>query len=463
MQVSIETLDGLERRMTVRVPAEKIDQEVESRLRNLVRKVKIDGFRPGKVPFKVVKRMYGPQVRQEVMGEELEQSFRQALDQEKLRPAHTPRIEPLTDAEGLNYAAVFEVFPEFEVVGLDQISVTRPVVEVTEEDVDRMLETLRKQRKEWRAVERPAQQDDRLTISFEGKIDGEEFPGGKAESTQVVLGEGRMLPTFEENLQGLKQSDEKTFDLTFPDDYQADLAGKTATFQVKVEEVAESELPTIDDEFAAGYGIDDPTVEGLRKALRETMERELQDSIKAGIKRQVMDGLLTANEDVSVPQAMVKEEIEGLARQAGVGRQEDEADSEELATLKQQMFGEEAGRRVALGLIVSRLVEAQNIRLDPARVQARLEAMAASYPAANAEAVIRMYRESPQAMESIRAMALEEQAVDWLLERARVEEQPSTFDEVMKPTHAAHDHHHHHGHDHDHDHDVPPPQPEAGE
>ena len=445
MQVSVETLDGLERRMTVRIPAEKVDQEVESRLKDLVRRVKIDGFRPGKVPLKVVKRMYGPRIRQEVMNEELEQSFRQALEQEKLRPTNAPQIEPLGETEGVGYSAVFEVFPEFQVAGVDGIPVTRPVADISETDIDRMLETLRKQRPEWHEVERPAQSGDRLTVSFEGTIDGETFPGGKAKSTQMVLGEGRLLPAFEENLQGLSKGDEKTFEVTFPDNYQSrELAGKTATFQVQVEVVAESELPTVDDAFAAAYGLEDATVAGLCKALRETMERQLQDGIKADIKRQVMDKLLANNNDVPIPQTMLKEEIDGLARQAGIVQQDNQKDSEETAGLKQQMFGEEARRRVALGLIVSNLVEAQGIKVDSSRIQANLEKAANSHPQIDPETALQMYRNNPQAMEGIRSMALEDQVVDWLLERASIEDQPSTFDAIMRPEHA-----------HDHDHDGP--------
>jgi len=328
---------------------------------------------------------------------------------------------------------------------VDGIPVTRPVADISETDIDRMLETLRKQRPEWHEVERPAQSGDRLTVSFEGTIDGETFPGGKAKSTQMVLGEGRLLPAFEENLQGLSKGDEKTFEVTFPDNYQSrELAGKTATFQVQVEVVAESELPTVDDAFAAAYGLEDATVAGLCKALRETMERQLQDGIKADIKRQVMDKLLANNNDVPIPQTMLKEEIDGLARQAGIVQQDNQKDSEETAGLKQQMFGEEARRRVALGLIVSNLVEAQGIKVDSSRIQANLEKAANSHPQIDPETALQMYRNNPQAMEGIRSMALEDQVVDWLLERASIEDQPSTFDAIMRPEHA-----------HDHDHDGP--------
>lgn len=450
MQVSVEQLEGLERRMTVTVPAEKIDREVETRLKKMLPKIRIDGFRPGKVPFKVVRRMYGPQVRQEVMGETLEQSFQDALSQEKLRPAHPPRIEPgpesTDDSDGFSYCATFEVFPDFEVQGIEGFSVNRPVAEVTEADIDNMLQDLRKQRIQWKSAERASQQGDRLTLDFEGSIDGEVFPGGTGEGTQVVLGEGRMLAAFEENLAGLGTDDEKTFEITFPEDYQAThLAGKTASFSVKVTAVEEPELPEINDEFAASFEVDDPTVEGLRNALRQTMERELQEGIKANIKSQVMDHLVNANPELMVPQAMVKEEIDSLARQAGVmGKEKDQPDTPEIAELKQKMFAEQARRRVSLGLLVSRVVDANQIQLEPARVQDRLEAAVSSgYAGMDPETLMRMYRENPQAMESIRAMALEEQVVDWLLERATIVDEPRSFDDIMKPKH-------HHDHDHDH-------------
>ncbi|HXH04101.1 MAG TPA: trigger factor [Candidatus Competibacteraceae bacterium] len=434
MQVSVEELGGLERRLTVQVPAEKVEQEVQSRLASLARRVKLDGFRPGKVPFKVVQRMYGDQVRQEVLGDLVQSSFQEAVLQHNLRPAAGPRIEPKTVAVGqdLEYYAIFEVFPEFKVQGLEGIKVERPVAEVAEADIDSMIENLRQQRTRWNEVSRAAQNGDRVTLDFEGKLEGADFPGNKGENVPLVLGSGRMIPGFEEALIGLVGGESKTFMVTFPQDYpNKDLAGKPVSFSATVKTVAEPVLPEVDEAFVKSFGIDDGSVESLRKALRENMERELKQGIKAVVKRQVMQGLLDAN-PIDLPQALVREEIEQLARQMHfptAGKS-----SEELEKTKAELFGEEAKRRVALGLIVSRVVTENALKLEPARVQAHLEGIAASYE--DAGEVIRWYQQNPQALESIRGLALEEQVVDWLLERAQVSDKPSSFDEIMKPNKA---------------------------
>lgn len=429
MQVSVEELGALERRMTVQVPASEVDQEVQSRLSSLARRVRVHGFRPGKVPFKVVQRMYGDQVRQEVVGEVLQRSFAQAVDAQKLRPAGGPRIEPKSIEAGadLEYSAVFEVLPEFELKGLDGLPVERPAAEVTEADVDQMLETLRKQRTDWVDVERPAQKDDRVTLDFEGTLDGQEFPGNKGEDVTIVLGSGRMVPGFEDALIGAGSGAELAFDLTFPDDYHAaELAGKQVHFSGRVKAVAEPHLPEIDDKLAESFGIAEGGVDGLRKALRENMERELGQGIKATVKRQVMEALLQAN-PIDLPQAMVVAELDRLAAQA----QFPESDDPSAATRKREIFEGEARRRVALGLIISRLVRDHEIKADPDRIQAQLENIAASYE--DPGEVIAWYRQNAKAMEDVDAAALEEGVVDWLLARATVSDKPQSFDEVMKP------------------------------
>lgn len=432
MQVSVEKLEGLERRLTVQVPAEKIEGEIQTRLQDLSRRVRLHGFRPGKVPFKVVKRMYGPQVRQEVVGEVLQSSFQDALTQEQLRPAGVPKFEPkqMGDGESLEYSATFEVFPEFEPQGIEGIKVERPLAEVTDADIDRMLETLRKQRRTWHDVERAAQTGDRVTMSFEGKLNGEVFPGGKGEQVPVVLGEGAMLEDFEKHLLGLSAGAETAFDLTFPDEYpNKTLAGKTVQFTVNVGVVAEAKLPEVDDEFAAGFDIHEGGADALRSALRETMERELGEGIKNAVKRQIMQSLLDANE-VPVPQGMVKEEIDNLARQAGLP-ENTEQNSQELKT---KLFEQEARRRVILGLIVARLVALHEIKLDNMRVYERLQAIAAQYQDADARQLLQAYQQNPQAMDSIRNAVIEDQVVDWLLERAEVTEKASSFDAIMRPS-----------------------------
>lgn len=423
MQVSVEELDGLERRMTVQVPAERIEQEVQSRLTSLSRSVKLHGFRPGKVPFKVVKRMYGPQVRQEVMNELLKSSFQDALLQEKLRPVSGPKIEPKPIEEGgnLEYSATFEVLPEFELAGIDGLRVEHPKAEVTEADIDTMLENLRKQRIVWHDVERVSQQGDRVTISFEGKLDGEDFPDNKGENVPVVIGEGNLIKDLEEALIGLKAGDKTEFDVTFPPAYHVkDLAGKTVHFKVNVDAVAEGSLPEVDEEFAASFGIKEGGVEALRQGLRKNMEHELQERIKVMVKQQVMQGLLDAN-TIPLPQAMVDAEIEHLSNQANY-----------LAGAEAKSpIADEARRRVALGLIVAQVMAANNIKLDNTRLYGRLEALASAYQ--DPAEVIQWYQQNPHALEAVRTLALEDQVVDWLLARAQVVDKPSSFDEVMKP------------------------------
>ncbi len=431
MQVSVEELGGLARRMTVQVPAEQIDKEVQQRLLSLSRRVRLDGFRPGKVPFKVVKRMHGVQVRQEVLGDVLQSSLQDALAQQELRPAGNPSIEPKSLEEGkdLEYSATFEVFPEFELQGIESIQIERPVAEVTDADIDAMIETLRKQRTHWNDVERPAQQGDRVVADFEGKLDGADFPGNKGEDVPVVLGSGAMLKDFEKGLMEVRGGDQTEFDVAFPGDYHnGELAGKTARFTAKIKSVSEPTLPEVDEDFAKSFGVEDDGVEGLRRSVRENMERELSEAIKGNLKQQVMDGLLAAN-DIPLPEVMVKEESERLARQAA-GEESAEADIQ--GNIEQH--GEQARRRVALGLLISRTLASNDIHLDEGRVQERLRSLATSYM--DPEQVVQWYNQNPKALEGIRALVMEDQVVDWLLERAQVSDKPSSFDAIMKPIQA---------------------------
>lgn len=431
MQVSVEQLEGLERRLTVQVPAETVDQEVRQRLQSLSRRVRLDGFRPGKVPVKVVKRMYGTQVRQEVLGELMESSFRDALEQEQLRPVGGPKVEPVSIDEGadLEYRAVFEIIPEFVPTGLEGHTVKRPTAEVTEADIDNMIETLRKQRTEWNTVERAAQTGDRVTLSFEGTIDGEEFPGNKGENAEIVLGQGNMMASFEQELMGRHAEEQHEFDLTFPETHPSEqLAGKTAHFKVSIHQVAEPLLPEVNEDFARAFGVTSGDIAELRRELRENMERELRDAVNAKVKRQVMDALLSVN-DIPVPRAMIDEEIETLAEQARLPKSSelDEAEREK----RRQLLAPEAQRRVALGLIMSRLVTMHELKVDGQRVQQRLEHIASSYE--DAAEVIHWYQQNPRMLEGVHAMVLEDQVVEMLLSEVQIEEQAMSFDDVMRP------------------------------
>lgn len=430
MQVSVETLSDLERRVTVQVPAERLAKDIQDRLQSLSRRVKVDGFRPGKVPFKLVKRLYGDQVRYEAVSELMQNSLHEALTAQKLNPLGGARIEPksLEDGKDLEYCATFEVLPEFEPTGFDTIKVERPSAEVTEADVERMLENLRQQRVTWNAVDRPAAEGDRARIDFEGTVDGQNFAGGKGDNVEVILGKGAMLKDFEDRLIGARPGDDTEFDLTFPESYQAEqIAGKTARFKVSVRAVEEPKLPAVDEEFAASFDVKENGVEGLKRSLRDNMERELRDGIKASIKRQVMQGLLDAN-PIPLPKALIASEIEQLSKQLYFPA---DAKDEKTQQLKAQLFEPEARRRVALGLLISRLAELREIKVDNQRVRNFLETMASTYQ--EPEEVVRWYEQNPRALDNVRAMVLEDQIVDWLLERAQVTEKASTFAEIMTP------------------------------
>ena len=430
MQVSVETLNALERRVTVRVPAEKVATEIQSRLQTLSRKVKVHGFRPGKVPLKVMKQLYGQQAWLETAGELMESSLREALTQENLNPLSPPNIEPKPRQEGqdFEYSATFEVAPQVEPTGFETIRVVRPVAEVTEQDVDDMIESLRWQQAVWNTVERPTGQKDRVRLDFEGKIDGQEFPGGKGENAEFVLDGKTLFRDFEKRLLGLNAGAEAEFDFTLPDSYpNKDLAGKTAHFQIRLHSVEEATLPEVDDAFAEKFDIREGGLAALRESLLDNMKRNLRDSIKAIIKRQVTQGLFQANR-VPLSRALVAVEIENLASQLQFP---DELSDEQKQQLKAQMFGAQAYHRVALGLLMSELVKREGIQLDEQRVREVLEMQAAAYQ--DSEEVIRAYEQDPQMMNNARALALEDQIVDWLLERAQVTEKASTFAEIMNP------------------------------
>lgn len=434
MQVSVETLGDLERRVTVQVPAEQVTGEINRRLQKLSRQVKVHGFRPGKVPLKLLKTMYGDQVQHEAVSELMQQSLIAALMQENLKPIGAPAIESenLEAGQDLEYSATFEVAPEFELTGIENIQVERPVAEVTDQDVDAMIETLRRQRAIWSVVGRPAQIGDRVLVDFNSQIDGQDLPGGKSENASLVLGSGVMLKDLEDRLVGLGARAETRFDLTFPADYRvADVAGKTAQFWIRIHRVEQMDLPTVDDALAEGFDIKEGGIAGLRLSLRLTMERELRDGIKMAVKHQALQGLLAAN-PIPAPQTLVNMEIENLAGQL---RLPTDQQDEKTQQLKIQLFDAEARRRVALSLLMSRVAAAQDLKADEQQVRERLETLAASYE--EPAEVIRWHEQTPQAINNIRALVVEAQVVEWLLERAQVTEKPSTFAEIMHPVQAA--------------------------
>jgi trigger factor len=428
MQVSVESTGELERKLTIEVPSERIDGEVEKRLRSMAGQVRISGFRPGKVPFKVVKQRYGKGVYQEVLGDVLQRSFAEAVTQEQLHPAGSPQIEAKAAEPGkaLEYVATFEIYPEFEVATVDDLEISKPVAEVSDADVDKMLETLRNQRKAWETVDRAAGDGDRLVIDFEGSLDGEPFEGGKGEGVPVVLGEGRLIADFEGQLAGLTAGESKTMDVNFPEDYPTEsLAGKVAQFQVTAQEVAEARLPDLDESFAEAFGVTEGGVEALRREVRANLERELEQAVKNRIKTQVMDGLHARNA-FEVPKALIGEEIARLRQQAmsSMGQQD-------AGRFPDSLFEQEAQRRVALGLIIAEMVKRHEIKLDADRLNEALQQMASTYE--DPQQVVDYYRRNQQAMASLEAIVLEDQVVEWVVEHAKVSEQAMSFDELMNP------------------------------
>lgn len=429
MQVSVETVSNLQRRMTVQVPAERIEQEVDRRLKSLMKRVRIDGFRPGKVPLKVVQQRYGAGVFQEVVGEVMQRTYQEAIAQERLQPAGGPSIEPRTMEPGkeLEYVATFEVFPEVALADLTQVTVERPRVEIADADVDKVIETLRRQRKTFVSVDRPARHGDQVIVDFDGSLDGEPFEGGKAEASPVELGEGRMLAAFEEQLTGLRPGEEKTIDVSFPEDYPAkNLAGRTAQFAIKVREVKEPALPAVDEDFARSFGIEEGGVEKLREEVRANMTREVEQTVAGRVKGQVMDALYKAHE-LDLPEALIQEEIDRLRQQA----QARFGDQLQARNLPADLFAEEARRRVALGLIIRELVRAKDLSVDPEKVQAALDRMAAGYE--DPKQVINYYRTNSQAMSGLEAMVLEDEVVDWVVAQGKSTEKSMSFDELMNP------------------------------
>jgi len=418
--------------MTIGVPAERIETEVNKRLQQTARRAKVPGFRPGKVPMSVIRQRYEEAARQEALGDLIQATFYEAVVEQKLNPAGAPAVEPKVFEKGkdLEYIATFEVFPEFTVAGFDTIKVERLEADVADADLDNMLEVLRKQNVRFEAVEREAQNEDQLNIDFVGKVDGEAFAGGSATGTQLVLGSGRMIPGFEDGLVGAKADEERVLNVTFPEDYQnLDLAGKAAEFTVKVNSVSAPQLPELNEDFFAQFGIKESTLEGFRAEVRKNMERELRQAIKTKVKNQVMDGLLAAN-PVDVPKALLENEVNRLRVQA-VQQFGGNIKPEQLPA---ELFEEQAKRRVVLGLIVAEVVKQFELKPDDARVRAMIEEMASAYQ--EPEQVIAWYYKNDQQMNEVRSVVLEEQVVDTVLQKATVTDKSVSYEEAVKPAQA---------------------------
>ena len=427
---NVETLGTLERRVSMSLPAAEIEREVDTRLKQLARNVKMPGFRPGKVPMKLIAQTYGPQVRSEVLSDAVQKAFSNAVKEANLKVAGFPRIEKKdgSDTAALEFSAIFEIYPEVKVGELAGVTIERPQVSVDDAAVDKTIGILRKQRTRFVAVERPAKQEDRLTVDFSGTIDGEAFAGGKGENFSFTLGEGRMLPEFDAAAQGMRAGETKTFELTFPADYHGkEVAGKRATFELTMKRVEEPQLPEVDAEFAKSLGIADGDIAKMRSEIRANVERETAKRIDARVKGEVLQALLDRT-PLELPKSLVQMEAQQLLERAAADLQARGLKPGQIP-LDPAAFEATAKRRVALGLIIGELARAENLQPKPAEVRAVVEQEAATYE--SPAEVVKWFYMQPQRLSEMEGVALEANVVKWVLGKATVVDKPVAFDDLM--------------------------------
>lgn len=431
MSTVIEQISTLERRFTMAIPVERVNSETETRLKKLARTVKMQGFRPGKVPMKMVASTYGPQVRSEVLGDEINRSFGEVVDANQIRVAGTPRVEPLpnpADQTKFEFVATFEIFPEVSFGDLSSMNVERPVVEITDADIDRTIDTLRKQRVTYTAKDSASEDGDRLIVDFKGVIDGQEFQGGSASDFAMVLGERRMLPEFETAAHGLKKGETRSFDLTFPEDYFGkDVAGKTATFTLTAKDVAAAVLPEVNTEFVKAFGVPSGDVAELRKEVKSNLELERKRRVFQAVREQVFKSL-RAQANVEIPRSLIAEEAQRMAQNASQELQSRGAKGE-AAQVSPSTFEPAATERVAMGLIVGELVRSKNLQATPDQVKALLAEQAQSYE--KPEQVVAWYYQDPKRLGEFEAIALEQNVVDFVLKNAKVNDKSTSFSELI--------------------------------
>ena len=430
MQVSVETTQGLERRLTISVPAETVDVEVKNRLRHIAKTQRINGFRPGKVPPTVIQKRYGKSVRQEVAGEIMQRNFVDAIVAEKLNPAGRPNFVAKSNEDGkaLEFEATFEIYPVVELKDLEKITIEQPDVDVTDKDLDEMFETLQNQHKTWKENKRKTKKGDKLTIDFTGRVDGEVFEGGKAEAFELELGAGRMIPGFEKDIIGMKVGEEKTITVTFPEDYHAEnLKGKEAEFDIVVNKTEGPVLPKIDEEFAKLFNIEEGGVEALRDEVRKNMTRELTQAVKTKVKEQVIEGLLSTN-SVALPSALVAQEVDVLRQQA-MQRFAGQMDPKNMPELPADMFTEQAERRVKIGLLLGEVIKVNELKVNEDKVTDLIASAASAYE--DPQEVIEYYNSNAEMKQQMQNVALEEQAVELLLEKAKVKSKKASFKDIM--------------------------------
>ena len=428
MQVSVEKTSELSRTMTVCIPEAVVQKKMADRLKSLAREIKIDGFRPGKVPQEVVKKMYGERVRGEIAGDLIKDTYYDALEGQDLKPAGHPHIQPLDEIDGFKYTAVFEVYPEISLKGIDELEIVRPLSSVSDADVDGMIEKLRVQKQTWRVVDRPAQNSDNVTISFSGTSEGENFTDGKLEDFKVICGQKKMISGFEDNLLGLTAGTHKTFILNFPEDYGNEkLAGKAAEFEVDVVEVEEPVLAEIDEAFIKAYGIEDGLIGSFRADVKNNMQRELDQALRSKLKSSVMDALY-GKVKLTVPNTLVDVEMESLMKPYIETAKRQKMKLEDLK-LPRDSFEDQAKRRVALGLILGEVIQKESIKLDNDKVRSTIEDMAKSYE--RPEDVVAWYYSDESRLNEVQQMVLEDQVVEWLVGQAKVSDETVNFNDVM--------------------------------
>ena len=427
---TIETTQGLERRVSITIPADSVKSAVREELKRVAKNARVDGFRKGKVPPQIIEQRFGASVRNDVLNDLLPRHFFDLMFQEKVNLAGRPTfaVDSYEEGKDLQFTATFEVYPEVKLQGLENIKVEKPTVEITEADIDKMVDVLRKQQATWAETQDAAKAEDRVTLDFSGSIDGEEFEGGKASDFVLLMGQGRMIPGFEDGIVGHKAGDQFDINVTFPAEYHSEnLKGKAAKFAVTLKKVEVMVLPELTDEFVSKFGPNSKTVADLRVEIKKNMERELKNALVSRVKNQVIDGLIEQN-PLDVPAAAIEQEIEVLRNQAA---QHFGGNAQQAAQLPRELFEEQAKRRVQVGLLFSEVIASNELKADEARVKAMIEDIASAYE--QPAEVIEYYNKNKELMNNIRNVVLEEQAVDAVLEKAQVTEKASSFDEIMNP------------------------------
>ena len=433
MQISVEKSSALERRLTVEVPEERIETQVHSRLEDLRKTVRIDGFRKGKAPLKVVRQRFGARVRAEIVGEMLQSTISEAMTTEDLKPAGQPIIDPISSppGEGLTYTATFEIFPEIELAPFDTLEIQKVDCEINDDDIDAMIEKLREQNKEWLAVERPSEDGDQLSINFEGRVDGELFEGGAGEDTDLHLGTGMMIEGFEAGLTGKTAGERLELNLEFPDAYRnEELAGKPVKFDVTINNVREAVLPEINDAFMEKFGVKEGGMDAFRAEIRENMEKEREKAVRQRLNQEIQEKLSAAN-TIEVPASLVEAESQRLRQQMAQEFAMRGLNPSEMGEEFEQVLKQRAENRVKLGLIMAEIIKTAELMAPPEKVREMIENMASSYE--DPAAVVKYYYDNPEQLKQVEGMCLEDEAVNWIAGQAKITETSLSFDALMDP------------------------------